>query len=75
MASSVSRRRVPSSTGLSVIELWSEPLVVVLPARHPLAGREAIALAWRPAGHGPLARTFIELATHARERGELAPPS
>jgi DNA-binding transcriptional LysR family regulator len=35
----------------------------------------AVTLAWRPTGHSPLTRTFIELALHARERGELAPPS
>jgi DNA-binding transcriptional LysR family regulator len=155
--------RAPLDTaGLSLVELWSEPLVAVLPARHPLAAREAIplaalsslplmlgprsenpgmhdqllglcrrcgldpslgreldsvqealatistgaawtlltatnapqhapgvavraiaeidartavALAWRPTGHSPLARTFIELAVNARDRGELAPPS
>jgi hypothetical protein len=33
-----------------------------------------VALAWRPTGHSPLTRTFIELAVHARERGELAHP-
>jgi DNA-binding transcriptional LysR family regulator len=32
-------------TGLRMVELWSEPLVAVLPARHPLAAREAIPLA------------------------------
>jgi DNA-binding transcriptional LysR family regulator len=148
------------TTGLSTVDLWSEPLVAVLPMRHPLAAREAIplaalaslplmlgprssnpgmhdqlvalcrrcgldprlgrqldsvqealatisagaawtlltatnapehapgvavraiaetnahsavVLAWRPTGHSPLARTFTELATRARERGELAP--
>jgi DNA-binding transcriptional LysR family regulator len=150
------------TTGLRMVELWSEPLVAVLPTRHPLAAREAIplaalsslplmlgprsknpgmhdqllalcercglnprlgrqldnvqealatistgaawtlltatnapqhtpgvavraiaetnahttvALAWRPTGHNALSRTFIELAVHARDRGELAPPS
>jgi DNA-binding transcriptional LysR family regulator len=33
------------TTGLRMVELWSEPLVAVLPTRHPLAAREAIPLA------------------------------
>jgi len=150
------------TTGLRIVELWSEALVAVLPTRHPLAARETIplaalsslplmlglrsknpgmhdqllalcrrcglnprlgreldsmqealatistgaawtlltatnapqhtpgvtvralaetnahttvALAWRPTGHSHLTRTFVELAVHACERGELAPPT
>jgi DNA-binding transcriptional LysR family regulator len=38
--------RAPLDTaGLSMVDLWSEPLVAVLPTRHPLAAREAIPLA------------------------------
>ena len=35
------------TAGLSMVDLWSEPLVAVLPTRHPLAAREAIPLAAR----------------------------
>jgi DNA-binding transcriptional LysR family regulator len=33
------------TTGLSLVELWSEPLLAVLPTHHPLAAREAVPLA------------------------------
>ena len=36
------------------------------------ATHTAVALAWRAAGAGPLARTFAELALRARDMGELA---
>lgn len=47
---------------------------VVVRAIAETNAHSAVVLAWRPTGHSPLARTFIELAIHARERGELAPP-